>query len=273
MRSRSTFLPGLPSLAPLAMIALLGAFAALAPGVARALEEDSSIALSKAGYEAATRGDWPGAIRSYSALVDRGVADPRLFYNLGTAYARAGDKGRAVWMLLRARALAPSDREVRANLEEIAPDVLSQVAFFPLPPLEAVYRLATLNGWAGFAALATCLAAGVAAWGRFRPRDSLQRRAAGRAARVVAVVALVAHAFGACRYYEDVVLVRGVVVGREVHPSAAPGDDAPVYDFPLPPGTVVRASYAGTEGWVRAVYGADNEVFVRRDQIEYLRPF
>jgi hypothetical protein len=64
-------------------------------------------------YEA---GDFEGAIARYTAVVDGGVTDKDLYYNLANAYYKAGDLGHAVLFYERARRLAPRDRDVRENL-------------------------------------------------------------------------------------------------------------------------------------------------------------
>jgi tetratricopeptide (TPR) repeat protein len=61
--------------------------------------------------------DYPGAIESYQEVLSGGVESAALYYNLGNAYFKAGDLGYAVLNYLRARRLAPSDENVRHNLE------------------------------------------------------------------------------------------------------------------------------------------------------------
>jgi tetratricopeptide (TPR) repeat protein len=71
--------------------------------------------LSKANdaYEA---GDFAAAIAGYRALIDAGHDHPLLHYDLGNAYLRHGDLGRAIAAYRRAAAGAPRDQDVRANL-------------------------------------------------------------------------------------------------------------------------------------------------------------
>jgi tetratricopeptide (TPR) repeat protein len=64
-------------------------------------------------YETA---DFDGAIQRYTRLVDEGVRNKDLFYNLGNAYYKVGQLGRAVLFYERARRAAPRDRDVRENL-------------------------------------------------------------------------------------------------------------------------------------------------------------
>jgi tetratricopeptide (TPR) repeat protein len=62
------------------------------------------------------KGDFQGAIEQYLRLVDAGVSDKDLAYNLANSYYKAGDFGRAVLFYERARRLAPRDPDVRENL-------------------------------------------------------------------------------------------------------------------------------------------------------------
>ena len=226
--------------------------------------------------EAFARSDFEAAIGHYRSLVDEGTVDAALFYNLGTAYAETGDVGRATWMLLLARRLAPRDRDIRANLGILASrygrDLDSQVAIFPLAPVQAVFDRLTLNEWAFLAGAATLLLAGLVALVYSRPRGSRSRVLCRRAAIALGVAALIGHHFAAFRYYEEAYSPRGVIVEAETYPHAAPSEEASVYEFTLPPGSVVRVRSAGVKGWVKAIYGGKNEVFIRRSQMEYLRP-
>jgi hypothetical protein len=61
-------------------------------------------------------GQFPLAAQAYEQLVGQGYADDVLFYNLGNAYFRQGDYGRAILNYRRAQRLAPRDPDVRTNL-------------------------------------------------------------------------------------------------------------------------------------------------------------
>ena len=64
-------------------------------------------------YEA---GHYLQAVQAYQQLVDQGFADSALFYNLGNAYFKQGDHGRAIVNYRRAQELAPRDADIEANL-------------------------------------------------------------------------------------------------------------------------------------------------------------
>jgi tetratricopeptide (TPR) repeat protein len=65
-------------------------------------------------YEA---GDYPAAIEVFSEIAATGVRNGKLFYNLGNAYLKTGDVGRAVLWYERAALLLPRDADLLFNLE------------------------------------------------------------------------------------------------------------------------------------------------------------
>ena len=71
------------------------------------------------GNEAFFHGDFDKAIESYESLVDAGIRDPDVYFNLATAYARNDDLGHAILYFERASRLAPSDEEVEKQLAQI----------------------------------------------------------------------------------------------------------------------------------------------------------
>jgi tetratricopeptide (TPR) repeat protein len=56
------------------------------------------------------------AAQAYEQLIDSGVSSSALFYNLGNAYYRQGDHGRAILNYLRAQQLDPTDHDIESNL-------------------------------------------------------------------------------------------------------------------------------------------------------------
>lgn len=74
---------------------------------------EASFARANADYAA---GKFPAAIAGYESLVKDRQWNPTLFYDLGNAYFRTGDLGRAILNYERALALDPNQPEARANL-------------------------------------------------------------------------------------------------------------------------------------------------------------
>jgi tetratricopeptide (TPR) repeat protein len=75
---------------------------------------DSIFAKANADFAA---GNFPGAISGYESLVKSRQWNASLFYDLGNAYFRSGDLGRAILNYQRALALDPTQPEARANLQ------------------------------------------------------------------------------------------------------------------------------------------------------------
>ena len=71
------------------------------------------------GNVAYREGDFVEAISAYEELVDSGVRNEELFFNLGSAYYHAGDLGRAVLNYERAASIAPGFTPARRNLERV----------------------------------------------------------------------------------------------------------------------------------------------------------
>jgi tetratricopeptide (TPR) repeat protein len=67
--------------------------------------------------EAYKAGDYPGAIAQFKSIVQGGVVNGRLYYNLGNAYLKNSELGPAILWYERALELMPSDPDLRFNLE------------------------------------------------------------------------------------------------------------------------------------------------------------
>ena len=61
-------------------------------------------------------GDFAAARRMYLEVVDAGVEDARIYYNLGNACFKSGKLGEAILWYERARRLLPHDEDIEANL-------------------------------------------------------------------------------------------------------------------------------------------------------------
>jgi len=96
--------------------ALLVAIAALAGGgAARADRLDEAW---RRGNDAYLRGDHAAAIAAYQEIDRQGVVSSDLYFNLGDAYYRQGNLGRAIWAFERALAVDPEDDDARYNLAQ-----------------------------------------------------------------------------------------------------------------------------------------------------------
>lgn len=84
--------------------------------------QDASAGLREtfeAGNEAFGLGEYDRAISAYEELLDHGVWDADVFYNLGTTYARTGRLGRAILNLERALLIDPGHEEALDNVRTV----------------------------------------------------------------------------------------------------------------------------------------------------------
>jgi len=68
------------------------------------------------GIEAYGQANYQAAIDEFLKLTEAGVRNGRLFYNLGNAYLKNKDLGRAILWYERAKHLIPSDPDLKFNL-------------------------------------------------------------------------------------------------------------------------------------------------------------
>src|SRR5689334_20158348 len=77
-------------------------------------QPEATFARANADYAA---GKYANAIEGYEAVIKSGHWNASVFYDLGNAYFRKNDLGRAILNYERALALDPSQPEARANLQ------------------------------------------------------------------------------------------------------------------------------------------------------------
>ena len=119
--------------------------------VAAETDADPVAALLAEGNAAMAREAYPEAIDAYSGALNLGES-ANLHYNLGTAYARTEDWGRATLHLLKALALDPNHTDARTNLALVrtraGKDLLNP------SKLESAASLFPLNTWVLLATVA-----------------------------------------------------------------------------------------------------------------------
>lgn len=88
----------------------------LAPSLVHA-QSESLPDLFRAANQSAFQGRYDVAARGYEQLVELGVDDPDVYYDLGLAYAHVGQHGRAIAAFARALRARPGDAGALAGLE------------------------------------------------------------------------------------------------------------------------------------------------------------
>jgi hypothetical protein len=227
--------------------------------------EDEKMQIANNLYE---EGQYLQAAQAYQQLVDLGVADSALFYNLGNAHFKQGDYGQAIVNYRRAQQLAPRDPDVEANLALARAQTVDQFEGAGEAGFLAQVG-GTLQSWFALDELAL---AALAAWILFvfvlllfiSARAGTAWRRGVRTALVVSALVLVVGvlSLGSVLYVENG-RSEGVIIAAEVDVTSGPGAQY-VTEFTLHSGAEVdlveaRGNWvrlalpgAGLEGWVPA---------------------
>lgn len=244
------------------------AVVAAAGGAALAQERSASDAMSDANgrYE---RGDFAGAVQGYEDLIERGYDDATLYYNLGNAYFKQEDLGRAILNYLRAQEMSPRDTDIRANLELARSQTVDRIEGDDslIASISALGRVVATAEEIGLVALAlwSVSALGMAA---AVARPSMRIRAivrggsiAGMTAAVVALLLLSSMLY--TNSNDDV----GIITAEEVDILSGPGMQYST-EFTLHSGAQVRL-VEFRQGWRRiALPGGDLQGWVPSYAIE-----
>lgn len=187
----------------------------------------------KANQEFAA-GRFDEAIREYQALVEKGEYSASLFYDLGNAYYRTADFGRAILNYERALALDPHQPEAEANLR-IAQEQ-ARALQLPLGSTEKISRFASINalsitaaagGWVFLFVLTASLF-----WRRWSNRNILLAACCALISATAAAVLYARETGGHGRAF-------AVITAKDVEARVATADNANRV-LALPPGSEIQ---------------------------------
>lgn len=210
----------------------------------------------KANQEYAA-GQFKEAITDYEALRENGEYSPSLFYNLGNAYFRTNDFGKAILNYERALALNPTHPEAKANLQ-IARDEARALELQVSGP-ERFFHSETANQATVIAAVTFWLTFFCAVYLIFAPRRAMSAIA-------LSILSFVIFALTAAGVYWIEHGNRGIglaiVTAKDVEARVATADTANRV-LTLPPGSEIKIVsergdwvYAtlpnNLKGWIRA---------------------
>jgi tetratricopeptide (TPR) repeat protein len=215
-------------------------------------------------------GRYTEAAQAYEQLVDQGLRDSSLYYNLGNAYYKQGDIGRAIVAYLRAEKLAPRDSDVRTNLEVAREQT---VDLFDAPADGFLVRLADLARlWSSLnenAVVALLLWFGLTSLllTRLLGRWDISRRAQPYATALVAALLVIAVLSLGARLYSDSSDRAAVVVADQVDVVSGPGLQY-LAEFTLHSGAEADI-LESRAGWVRlALPGGELQGWVPAAEVE-----
>jgi len=109
------------------------------------------------GFDAANRlyeqGKFSEAASAYEQVIQSGTVSPALYFNLGNAFFKAGQLGRAIAAYRAAEKIAPRDPDVRANLQFVRGRVQNPAISVSTNRWQQWLATLTINEWAMFTAV------------------------------------------------------------------------------------------------------------------------
>jgi tetratricopeptide (TPR) repeat protein len=226
---------------------------------------DAEAMLTRAN-EAYAAGDFETAIAEYQALL-RGRAHALLHYNLGNAYLRQGDLGRAIASYRRARVGAPRNQDVAANLAFARRSGRDAIA--PPEPTAVwktvfawYYAVAPSELWVATAVFNAVL------WSLLALRLWRRHEILGWATAVAGLLLLLCA--GALLYGGLAADRVAVIVPREVDVRSGIREDT-VVRFKLHAGSEVRVRDE-REGWLRVVLPSGEQGWIEAADAEVVEP-
>ena len=113
------------------------------------------------------QGKFSEAVAAYEKMIQSGTVSPAIYFNLGNAYFKSGQLGRAIASFREAENLTPRDPDVRANLQFIRARV--QGPTVSPAPWQRWFAALTVNEWAMLTAVALWIWLAAAVLIQFRP--------------------------------------------------------------------------------------------------------
>ena len=212
--------------------------------------------------------DYQGALDNYLRIREAGFESPGLYYNIGNAYFKANELGRAILYYERARRLAPSDADILANLE-----LARSLGVDEIVPLPRFWLFRVGSWWMnlfprslliGLTAAGYLVAAGALVVLVLRPGVASWPRRTAVAGGIMMLV------LGATLGVRETGLGQtrlAVVLAAEVGVRSAPSDDPALQLFVIHEGTRVRVDRSSQE-WLEVVLDDGKVGWVRAEVLE-----
>ncbi|MFP4474865.1 MAG: hypothetical protein ACLFOY_04850 [Desulfatibacillaceae bacterium] len=243
-----------------AAAALCGAgFAATGDGSAHALFLEAN--------KAYTGGEYARAAGLYEKVIDQGPVGGDVFYNLGNAYLRMEELGRAILNYEKARVLMPRNPDLDYNLRYARDKREDEAA-----PVEsgAGWAFSWLSSATGGEVFWTVAAINLLFFAMLTLRLWVRAEWTFYAFIALAILWCMAVFFGSAKWYLATHDDRGVVVAERIEVRAGPDENDTVL-FALHAGSVVRCE--GVEGdWRLVRFDQDKRGWTPRSGVEQVRP-
>ena len=213
-------------------------------------------------------GQYAAAAKEYEEIEQSGLASGNLYFNLGNAYFKTGEKGRAILNYERARRLIPGDPDLSANIAyaqsltdaDACSPALWQVVVFPLSHRVATHQLVWVTS--ALYTLLLLVLAGYRLWPA-RPRW-LVYVASG-----LAVLVLISSTSLAQQVLTDDWQPRAVVISSGDAPARfEPAENGTVH-FALKEGSLVRVVET-RDSWIEVARCDGRRGWIEKSAIEEL---
>lgn len=191
------------------------------------------------------QGKFKESAQLYQRLIAMGYNSPTLWYNLGNAYVKSGQTGKAVVAYERALRFAPRDSDLRENLLLISPPENLRKPFILLRPFVAFINYFSLNELFMLCEIfyvCTCLML-IASLLRLLP-------IARRLIKPVLILFVLFLIFFAVNFYQEVMTTYGVIVHDKTIARSGPGNEFTEI-MVLPEGTKFRLLAEQSDGWAK----------------------
>jgi len=228
---------------------------------------ESKVKAKEAEFEAANRlyeqSNFKSAAAAYQKLIDQGVESSVVYFNLGNAWYKAGQNGRAVSAYLNAERLAPRDPSIRYNLGFVRSKVnVGTVSTGTL--LQRALRHLSVNEWTLCAAVTIWTALLLLTVAEFRPAW----RSALRSYLVIATIAAtVLTATAAAAIYDRNHVRIAVVIVPDAVVRYGPLEESKSF-YNLRDGAEVRLLQEQPQSpWAKIEDSAGRQGWLKRDQV------
>jgi tetratricopeptide (TPR) repeat protein len=238
------------------MLSVLFMLAVLGPVWARAGESAVGFDLANRLYE---EGKFAEAAKAYGQIIQSGQASSPLYFNLGNAYFKAGQVGRAILAYRQAKGLSARDPDVLANLQ-FARNQVQGPSISPGPLARWLGRL-SLNEWTIFAAALVWLLFLLLILSQWRP--GLRPLLRGWTTASAAVAVLLCVCLGT-QFYGTRMQPMAVIITPEAALRQAPLPGSPKAET-LHDGAEVRV-LDQKDDWLQVTAGLRRVGWIRRDE-------
>jgi tetratricopeptide (TPR) repeat protein len=227
----------------------------------------TATALFQKGNQSYEEGRFEQAVEAYEKILNLGVKNFRVFYNLGNAYFRQNQLGKAVLNYRRALALEPRDEDVQANLSFAKLFTLDKIEEQKINPLSNLLHwfldLWSLDELALLSSLFYTLSMALGILMIFR--RSRRYLKIGFVAFLI-LLAIFGSSLFAKIYFES--LDYGVVIVPQVQVRSGPGDDY-ILQFTGHEGLEFRVDEEA-EGWYRISLPNGIRGWIPEDTVEII---